>query len=64
MEILILYSIKPVNQYYLNKPTISPRLGFTIDLTEDRSVVMRGGSGIFVGRIPFAWLDMLIIMMV
>lgn len=41
---------------YLNKPTISPRLGFNLDLTQDRSVVMRGGSGIFVGRIPFAWL--------
>jgi len=40
----------------LNKPTISPRLGFNLDLTQDRSVVMRGGSGIFVGRIPFAWL--------
>jgi len=53
------YTYTPLNQLtnnYLNKPTLSPRLGFTYDLTEDRSVVLRGGSGIFVGRIPFAWL--------
>lgn len=53
------YSYTPLSQLtnsYLNKPTLSPRLGFTIDVTEDRSVVLRGGSGIFVGRIPFAWL--------
>ncbi|WEK70028.1 MAG: TonB-dependent receptor [Candidatus Chryseobacterium colombiense] len=53
------YTYTPLSQLtndYLNKPTISPRLGFNLDLTEDRSVVLRGGSGIFVGRIPFAWL--------
>ena len=53
------YTYTPLSQLtndYLNKPTFSPRLGFTLDLTQDRSVVMRGGSGIFVGRIPFAWL--------
>ncbi|WP_343659522.1 TonB-dependent receptor [Chryseobacterium sp.] len=53
------YNYTPLSQLtnnYLNKPTFSPRLGFTIDLTENRSMVLRGGSGIFVGRIPFAWL--------
>lgn len=53
------YTYTPLSQLtnsYLNKPTISPRLGFTLDLTDNRSVVLRGGSGIFVGRIPFAWL--------
>ncbi|MDN5395877.1 MAG: TonB-dependent receptor [Chryseobacterium sp.] len=53
------YTYTPLSQLnndYLTKPTISPRLGFTWDVTEDRSVVVRGGSGIFVGRIPFAWL--------
>ncbi|MFP3597616.1 TonB-dependent receptor [Chryseobacterium sp. SIMBA_029] len=53
------YTYTPLSQLnndYLTKPTLSPRLGFTWDLTEDRSVVVRGGSGIFVGRIPFAWL--------
>jgi hypothetical protein len=53
------YTYTPLSQLnndYLSKPTLSPRLGFTWDVTEDRSVVVRGGSGIFVGRIPFAWL--------
>ncbi|MDN4029131.1 TonB-dependent receptor [Chryseobacterium gambrini] len=53
------YTYTPLSQLtnnYLNKPTISPRLGFNLDLTQNRSLVMRGGSGIFVGRIPFAWL--------
>lgn len=53
------YTYTPLSQLnndYLTKPTISPRLGFTWDVTEDRSVVVRGGSGIFVGRIPFVWL--------
>ncbi|MCA6065634.1 TonB-dependent receptor [Chryseobacterium sp. RG1] len=53
------YTYTPLGQLtndYLNKPTLSPRLGFNLDLTENRSLVLRGGSGIFVGRIPFAWL--------
>ncbi|NAW51323.1 TonB-dependent receptor [Elizabethkingia argentiflava] len=53
------YTYTPLNQLnnnYLNKPTLSPRLGFNLDITENKSVVLRGGSGIFVGRIPFAWL--------
>ena len=33
----------------------APRLGFNWAATEDRSVQIRGGSGIFTGRIPFVW---------
>ncbi|MDD6209947.1 MAG: TonB-dependent receptor [Bacteroidales bacterium] len=33
----------------------SPRLGFSWDVTEDKSVRLRGGSGIFTGRIPLVF---------
>ena len=33
----------------------SPRLGFTWDVFDNRLLKIRGGSGIFTGRIPFVW---------
>jgi hypothetical protein len=39
---------------YFNNINISPRFGFNWKL--DNDLVVRGGSGVFVGRIPFAWL--------
>jgi hypothetical protein len=36
--------------------TFSPRIGFNWDLTGERKYVLRGGTGVFVGRLPYVWL--------
>lgn len=39
-----------------SKILFSPRAGFRASLLEDRSLVIRGGLGIFTGRIPYVFL--------
>ncbi|EOR96400.1 TonB-dependent receptor [Arcticibacter svalbardensis MN12-7] len=34
----------------------SPRLGFNWDINNDSQTILRGGSGIFTGRLPYVWL--------
>lgn len=36
--------------------SVSPRIGFNWDILKNRSLVLRGGSGIYTGRIPFVWI--------
>ncbi len=34
----------------------SPRLGFNWDITGERKYILRGGSGLYTGRLPFVWI--------
>lgn len=39
-----------------SKFMFSPRIGFNYDVYGDHSLTLRGGSGIFTGRVPFVWI--------
>ena len=38
------------------KPLFSPRVGFNWNAIGDRETLVRGGTGVFTGRVPFVWI--------
>ena len=46
-----------LNQLPKSTPLWSPRIGFNWDIKGNKSVQLRGGTGIFTGRIPFVWIS-------
>ena len=44
--------------YIPNKQLLwSPRVGFNYDVEGNRNTIIRGGAGIFTGRLPFVWIS-------
>lgn len=45
------------NHKLSSTPLWSPRVGFRWDVNRDRRYILRGGVGVFTGRIPFVWIS-------
>lgn len=44
-----------INTWPNSKMQVNPRVGFNWDLKGDRSIQLRGGTGLFSGVLPFVW---------
>ncbi|MEO6549180.1 MAG: TonB-dependent receptor [Ferruginibacter sp.] len=44
------------NKLPSSKPLFSPRAGFNWDVFGNKTLQLRGGSGLFTGRFPFVWI--------
>ncbi|ANQ51088.2 TonB-dependent receptor [Flammeovirga sp. MY04] len=46
-----------VTQLPKNSPMFSPRVGFNYNVNGQNTTQLRGGTGLFTGRIPFVWIS-------
>lgn len=45
------------NHKISSSPMWSPRLGFRWDVLNNNKLIIRGGTGIFTGRVPYVWIS-------
>lgn len=49
--------IADVSKFAKTTPLLSPRIGFNWDPLKNGKLQVRGGTGLFTGRVPFVWIS-------